>query len=171
MQFLAALYAAERPHWDNMHYAMDSAINAMGQAKKAFAEAEKNTNSEKPKEWNEEMVANIRRGTKKILSHDFMEFLDSHRYEGKMCLSNGECKNIEDAFVKGDWDMIGRYYNKYIQEPAKWSEEDEKMIKHIVVILSGLAPGHYDGKEKDKCITWLKALLENSRKSNDHKNL
>ena len=143
MQFLAALYAAERPHWDNRAYAMDSAIKAMGQAMNAFAEAEK---KQEP-EISEKMIADIRGGTKKQLSHDFMEFLDAHRYEGKMCLSNGECKNIEDAFVKADWDMIGRYYNKYIQEPAnrgnsetpkEWTEKDERIRKEMIAYAKNL---------------------------------
>jgi hypothetical protein len=44
-----------------------------------------------------------------------MHYLDSKRPEGKMCLSNGECANIDKAFAAGDWDMIFRYIEKYIK--------------------------------------------------------
>ena len=46
----------------------------------------------------------------------FMQFLDKIRAEGKMCLSNGECANIDNAFALGDWDMIFRYIEKYIKK-------------------------------------------------------
>ena len=52
---------------------------------------------------------------KGVLAIALMNFLDNNRPEGKMCLSNGECKNIDDAFDLGDWDMIFRYIEKYIK--------------------------------------------------------
>ena len=52
-------------------------------------------------------------------ANSFINYLDAHLYEGKMCVSNGECKDIEDAFKNADWGKIGRYYNKFIQKPSQ----------------------------------------------------
>lgn len=43
----------------------------------------------------------------------FMTYLDENRPEGKMCLSNSECEDIDKAFKEGDWAKIMRYYEKY----------------------------------------------------------
>lgn len=43
----------------------------------------------------------------------FMQFLDKIRAEGKMCLSNGECADIDKAFLEQDWDKLLRYAHKY----------------------------------------------------------
>jgi hypothetical protein len=53
---------------------------------------------------------------KRVLAMSLMDFLDINKPEGKMCLSNGECKNIDDAFDNGDWDMIFRYIEKYVKK-------------------------------------------------------
>lgn len=53
---------------------------------------------------------------KKVLALAFMDFLDANRPEGKMCLSNGECANIDDAFATGNWDMLSRYIEKYLKK-------------------------------------------------------
>lgn len=53
---------------------------------------------------------------KKVLSLSFMQFLDMNRPEGKMCLSNGECADIDKAFDERDWEKLGRYMNKYRRE-------------------------------------------------------
>lgn len=49
----------------------------------------------------------------------FMKYLDENRPEGKMCLSNGECEEIEKAFLVGDWEKIERYLHKYHWKPSK----------------------------------------------------
>ena len=51
---------------------------------------------------------------KKVLALDFMHFLDKNRPEGKMCLSNGECADIEKAFNEQDWSKLARYLDKYL---------------------------------------------------------
>lgn len=51
---------------------------------------------------------------KRILAMGFMEFLDEHRKDGKMCLSNMECADIERAFDNQDWDKLARYMDKYL---------------------------------------------------------
>ena len=44
----------------------------------------------------------------------FINYLDAHKYEGKMCVSNGECEDIENAFQNAMWDRLHRYYCKFI---------------------------------------------------------
>lgn len=49
----------------------------------------------------------------------FMEYCDKNRPNGKMCLSNSECNDIENAFSIGDWAKIERYIHKYHWKPNK----------------------------------------------------
>ena len=44
----------------------------------------------------------------------FMQYLDNNRKEGKMCLSNGECADIDKAFLSQDWEKLMRYIKKYM---------------------------------------------------------
>ena len=50
---------------------------------------------------------------KKTLALGFMKVLDEIRPKGKMCLSNGECMDIEKAFDQQDWERLERYLKKY----------------------------------------------------------
>lgn len=52
---------------------------------------------------------------KGILSIGFMKFLDDNRPENKMCLSNGECADIDKAFAAQDWAKLNRYAEKYLK--------------------------------------------------------
>jgi len=52
---------------------------------------------------------------KKVLSISFMNFLDDNRTENKMCLSNGECFDIEKAFDELDFAKLFRYMEKYLK--------------------------------------------------------
>lgn len=54
----------------------------------------------------------------------FWTYLDEHRPEGKMRLSNGECADIEKAFIEHDWAKILRYAKKY--RPS-WKPSEEQM--------------------------------------------
>ena len=49
----------------------------------------------------------------KVLALGFIDFLDKNRREGKMCLSNGECEDIEKAVREQDWKKLDRYMRKY----------------------------------------------------------
>lgn len=49
----------------------------------------------------------------------FINYLDAHKYEGKMCVSNGECEDIENAFHNAMWDRLHRYYCKYIEKQGE----------------------------------------------------
>ena len=61
-----------------------------------------------------------------VLAVALMDYLDNNRPKGKMCLSNGESKNIDDAFDLGDWDMVFRYIEKYIK---KYYYETDRQIR------------------------------------------
>lgn len=50
---------------------------------------------------------------KGVLSLAFMDYLDKKKPEGKMCLSNGECADIDKAFEEQDWKKLFRYIQKY----------------------------------------------------------
>lgn len=52
---------------------------------------------------------------KRILSLSFMNFLDTNCPEGKMCLSNGECFDIDKAFDELDFAKLFRYMEKYFK--------------------------------------------------------
>ena len=49
----------------------------------------------------------------------FMKYCDKIRPNGKMCLSNSECEEIEKAFLVGDWEKIERYFHKYSWKPSE----------------------------------------------------
>lgn len=51
---------------------------------------------------------------KKVLALGFMNFLDENKPNDKMCLSNGECADIEKAFNEKDWPKLARYLDKYL---------------------------------------------------------
>ena len=67
-------------------------------------------------------------GYKKVaygLSSAFMDYLDNIRPEGKMCLSNMECADIEKAFLEMDWAKLYRYLKNFSKEGSGFEEEDE----------------------------------------------
>lgn len=97
---------------------------------------------------------------RKALAGTFMQYIDEHRPEGKMCLSNGECAQLDNAFKVGDVETIVRYIKKY-QQPAEWSEEDEGMINCII---STLCEESHGGREtNDKMVTWLEKKFKSLR--------
>ena len=57
----------------------------------------------KPKYINETLQMEDYNKIKGVLSLGFMHFLDENRHEGKMCLSNMECADIDKAFDEQDW--------------------------------------------------------------------
>lgn len=60
--------------------------------------------------------------SKGVLSNcalSFINYLDAHSYEGKMCVSNGECEDIDYAFHNAMWDRLHRYYCKYIEKQGE----------------------------------------------------
>jgi len=63
-------------------------------------------------------IKNIRDGALKDSALSFMNWLDENRFEGKMCLSNMECEDIEDVFLSHDWCRMFRYIKKMCFEPT-----------------------------------------------------
>lgn len=64
----------------------------------------------------------------------FINYLDAHKYEGKMCVSNGECEDIENAFRNAMWDRLHRYYCKYIEKQNEQKLPIEKLPSEIKTI-------------------------------------
>ena len=64
----------------------------------------------------EEEQNSFAKGVLSSCALSFINYLDAHSYEGKMCVSNGECEDIENAFHNAMWDRLHRYYCKYIEK-------------------------------------------------------
>ena len=45
-----------------------------------------------------------------------IRYLDEHRPEDKMSISNGECAQIDKAWKENDWAVLIRYIKKYIKD-------------------------------------------------------
>lgn len=94
---------------------------------------------------------------KKILALGFIHFLDENRPEGKMCLSNGECAEIEKAFNEQDWQKLTKCLDKYI-------ESEEERIRKAVVHLLEVASEAYlidaTGFKKEQFLSWLEKQKE-----------
>ena len=130
----------------------------IGQLKQGLATAPKDVNpndAEKAIAWLEKQGESIKlseeeqnRFAKGVLTRcalSFIDYLDAHKYESKMCVSNGECKDIENAFHNAMWDRLHRYYCKYIEKQG----EQKPNYCHHEVDLSGCSEeyrkGYYDG--------------------------
>lgn len=50
------------------------------------------------------------------ISIAFMDYLDKIKPDGKMCLSNMECADIDKAFYEMDWEKLYRYLKKYSKD-------------------------------------------------------
>ena len=95
---------------------------------------------------------------RKALAGAFMQYLDEHRPEGKMCLSNGECAQLDNAFKVGDVETIVRYINKY-QQPAGWPKASHPhpakspLEEGVYYIKDGKPVAEYeDGVETDRLL-------------------
>lgn len=68
----------------------------------------------------EEMVNYIREEkiAEKIRSQcnvgNLINYLDQHRPDGKMCLSNMECEHLEKSWNNKDWETVIKYIRKYL---------------------------------------------------------
>ena len=62
--------------------------------------------------------------------------------------------DIENAFISADWEKLIRYYNKYTQKPAEWSEEDERIFKGV---FGKINHDQSYGVSKADMLAWLKA--------------
>ena len=110
----------------------------------------------------------------------FINYLDAHRYIGKMCVSNGECEDIVDAFHNGMWDKLHRYYCKYIEkqddEPndeqdladvknQEFKEGDWIVVGNMVGQITGVQEDCYIGRDTDG---WYFSLSRPEGNSNAH---
>ncbi len=73
----------------------------------------------------------IYQAAKHDLAIKFMNYLDENRPEGKMCLSNEECEDIDKAFKENDWTKIIRYVEKY--RPS-WKPSEEQMNRLFSIV-------------------------------------
>ena len=84
----------------------------------------------------------IYQSAKHDLAIRFMNYLDENRPEGKMCLSNGECEDIDKAFKENDWAKIMQYVEKY--RPS-WKPSEEQMdVLNKMTLGNFLGSGQYD---------------------------
>ena len=65
----------------------------------------------------------------------FIDYLDAHKYKGKMCVSNGECEDIENAFHNAMWDKLHRYYCKYIEKQGEQKSTNNQFTPEQAGIL------------------------------------
>lgn len=120
----------------------------------------------------EEEQNTFSKGVLTSCAFSFIDYLDAHKYEGKMCVSNGECEDIENAFHNAMWDRLHRYYCKYIEKQGEptlkaepsgmktlntWSEEDENVLNNLIAFLKVEDELQYDWKQ---IIIWLESLKE-----------
>lgn len=77
-------------------------------------------------ELSEEEQNRFAKGVLSSCALSFIDYLDAHKYEGKMCVFNGECEDIENAFHNAMWDKLHRYYCKYIEKQSerKYTKKD-----------------------------------------------
>ncbi len=93
-----------------------------------------------PAKLSEEEQNRFAKGVLTSCAMSFIDYLDAHKCEGKMCVSNGECVDIENAFHNAMWDRLHRYYCKYIEkqgEQKPWSEEGEAVLDALIRKLEG----------------------------------
>lgn len=86
-----------------------------------FEEQDRWEKEQKPAD--EKIVYEVSRNIRKKWALNFINYLNSNRFEDKLNVSNAECKDIEEAFFSLDWEKIYKYYNKYLQNPVEWSKE------------------------------------------------
>ena len=90
-------------------------------------------------------------------SLSFINYLDAHLYEGKVCVSNGECEDIENAFRNADWGKICKYYNKFTQNPTEWNNEDDRTKEKIIKGFCNYGDSFktFGGLKVEDIIAWL----------------
>lgn len=86
------------------------------------------------------------RGIEHSLATEFINYLDNNKPEGKMCLSNGECEDIDKAFKENDWAKIIRYVKKYHQSEQK---PEVKLTRWVARDENGEIYAYEDYPEKD----------------------
>ena len=105
----------------------------------------------------------IKQGILRGAAINLIAWIDYNAAEGNMCLSNMECKGIEEAIVNGDWGKIYAYIKKKIekQEPTafNWSTDDKNKLLVIEQILD-CANLLISSQELTEIKNWLKSLKQ-----------
>lgn len=119
---------------------------------------------QKPAEWNDaerkKLYSDGFHAARNALAGVFMQYFDEHLPEGKMCLSNGECAQLEKAFKDGDVETIVRYINKY-QQTAGWSGEDDAALDFLHELISfGYTKGFFDAQTAADMRKWVNTRLK-----------
>jgi len=76
-------------------------------------------------------------GARKGIAISIMNFLDRNTLG--MCLSNMECKDLEDAVVNSDWSKVYNYMKKKLEKQGEqksaWNEgeEDEPILMNLLL--------------------------------------
>ena len=91
---------------------------------------------------------------KKVLALGFMNFLDENKPKDKMCLSNGECVDIEKAFNEQDWPKLARYLDKYTES------EDEMIMKILSDVFAISGDRFISEYERKLVVPWLEKQKE-----------
>lgn len=102
---------------------LNSCISSIEESKEnryAYKENDGDTSYDREIAW----LKSLRPQPQQNMSIGFMIYLDEHRPDGKMCLSNAECNEIETAFKNQSWDTIIRYIEKY---QPHWKPSNEQI--------------------------------------------
>lgn len=67
----------------------------------------------------------IAQGVLRGAAINLITWIDYNAAEGNMCLSNNECKDIEDALVNGDWNKIYAYIKEKLEKQGEQKPTDE----------------------------------------------
>ena len=118
---------------------------------------------------NNEIAKGILRGA----AINLITWIDYNAAGGNMCLSNMECKDIEDALVSGDWNKIYAYIKKKLEkqgEQKPMTEEFEHELAEICNQLLSEIDSEWMNNEILDCIgtsVWLNLCDETAKRYKD----
>ena len=128
-----------------------------------------------PAKLSEEEQNRFAKGVLSSCALSFINDLEAHKKEGKMCVSNGECEDIENAFQNAMWDRLHRYYCKYIERQGIKSQgksaleaiEEEKVDNaNKIEVKPEFEVGDWVVDEDDNSINQIKRVMEEVTKGN-----